>query len=84
MEVLNLVSSIFYAVISWFANLLPVSSGFGINALQPIGEIMNTGREFGFVIPWQVTFDCLYAVVVFEVGLLIFKLIMWGVRLIRG
>jgi len=79
----SFLTSSFLDVLYWVTQKLPNSTGFGLDFNNAISQVMVVGYQLSFVINWRVMFQCLFAVIVFETGLFIYKhVITWIIHLI--
>lgn len=72
------------AVLQMLTAYLPDSTGFSQEVINSFARIILTARELSFAIDWQQLFLVFGLEVAFEFILLIYKLVTWIIRIVRG
>ena len=78
------ISWIYFQALYWVSGIFPSTSGFPSSIQDGISSIMNFGRQFGFIVPWDTVFQIFMMLITFELGLFLFKMTIIVVDWIRG
>ena len=76
--------TVFYTFIIFLVGILPSSAGLSTDVTNAISNAFDIAYDFDFIIPMGVVVDVILIALLFHVGILSFKAIVWLMRKIPG